>query len=138
MECKQRFPDLADALQEQADRALRKFAYEGDLKWVSLLTWAGGDPRSRGIRLGDENFGTEEDRAEIETTALMEACYQKNLDVLKKLKLDPKRDNLSELLACASTLSRTEIIKYLLGLGAQPNDKANGGAHPHWIAASAT
>lgn len=128
MECKQRFPDLADALQEQADRALRKFAYEGDLKWVSLLTWAGSDPRSRGIRLGDENFGTAEDRAKIATTALMEACYQKNLDVLKKLKLDPKRDNLSELLACASTLSRTEIIKYLLGLGAQPNDKANGGS----------
>jgi hypothetical protein len=128
MECKQRFPDLADALQEQADRALRKFAYEGDLKWVSLLTWAGADPRSRGIRLGDENFGTEEDRPEIETTALMEACYQKNLDVLKKLKIDPKHDNLSELLACASTLSSTEIIKYLLGLGTQANDKANGGS----------
>jgi hypothetical protein len=62
---------------------LRKFAYEGDLKWVSLLMWAGANPRSRGIMLGDEHFGrTEEDRAEIAATALMQACYQENPNVL--------------------------------------------------------
>ena len=48
LECKQRHPNLAIALQEQADRTLRTFAYDGDLKWVSLLLWAGADPRSRG------------------------------------------------------------------------------------------
>ncbi len=128
LECKGQYPELANALQEQADRALRKFAYDGDLKWVSLLMWAGADPRSRGLKLGDENFGTEEDRAEVEATALMEACYQENPAVLKRLKPDPKRDNLAELLNCASVLSRTEIIKYLLELGAKPNDKANGGS----------
>ena len=127
LECKRRYPELADALQEQADRALRKFAYDGDLKWVSLMIWAGADPRSRGLMLGDEHFAkTEEDRAELAATALMEACYQENLDVLKNLKLDPSRDNLTELLNCAAGLSRKEIIKYLLELGAQPNDKANG------------
>jgi hypothetical protein len=77
--------------------------------------------------LGDEHFGrTEEDRAELAATALMEACYQENVDVLKRLKPDPNRDNLTELLNCAAGLSRKEIIKYLLELGAQPNDKANG------------
>jgi hypothetical protein len=127
LDCKQRYPELANALQEQADRALRKFAYDGDLKWVSLLMWAGADPRSRGLMLGDEHFGrTEEDRAELAATALMEACCQENVDVLKRLKPDPNRDNLTELLNCAAGLSRKEIIKYLLELGAQPNDKANG------------
>ena len=77
--------------------------------------------------LGDEHFAkTEEDRAELAATALMDACYQENLDVLKKLKPDASRDNLTELLNCAAGLSRKEIIKYLLELGAKPNDKANG------------
>jgi len=76
--------------------------------------------------LGDEHFGRmEEDRAELAATALMEACYQENVEVLKKLKPDPSRDNLTELLNCAAGLARKEIIKYLLELGAQPNDKAN-------------
>ena len=35
-ECKQRYPDLAPQLQEQADQALRHFCFNGDLKWVSL------------------------------------------------------------------------------------------------------
>ena len=127
LECKRRYPELADALQEQADRALRKFAYDGDLKWVSLMLWAGADPRSRGLMLGDEHFvRTDEDRAELAATALMEACYQENVDVLKKLKPDPSRDNLTKLLNCAAGLSRKEIVKYLLELGAHPNDKANG------------
>ena len=127
LQCKRRYPELADALQEQADRALRKFAYDGDLKWVSLMMWAGADPRSRGLMLGDEQFGrTEEERAELAATTLMEACYQENVDVLRKLKPDPSLDNLTELLNCAAGLSQKEIIKYLLELGAQPNDKANG------------
>lgn len=56
----------------------------------------------------------------------MEACYQENVDVLKKLKPDPSRDNLTELLNCAAGVACKEIIKYLLELGAKPNDKANG------------
>jgi len=39
-------------LQEQLNCALRRFCGEGDMKWVSLLMWAGGDPRSRGPVLG--------------------------------------------------------------------------------------
>ena len=50
-ECKEKNPDTAPQLQEQADRALRYFCHEGDLKWVSLLMWVGGNPRTSGIRL---------------------------------------------------------------------------------------
>jgi hypothetical protein len=46
-------PELASGLQEQADRALRHFCNEGDLKWISLLLWAGANPRSRGPDLDD-------------------------------------------------------------------------------------
>lgn len=128
VECKDRFPEHRDALQEHIDRALRKFAFDGDLKWVSLLMWAGANPRSRGIRLGDESFGTEADRAEIASTALMDACYQETTDVLKRLRPDPNRDNLTELLSCAASLSRPQVVKYLLDIGATPNDKDNGGS----------
>src|SRR4051812_7460851 len=50
---KEAHPELAMALQEQVDRALRHFCYEGDLKWVNLLLWAGADPRIPGPTLDD-------------------------------------------------------------------------------------
>jgi hypothetical protein len=33
--------------------ALRQFCQEGNLKWVSLLIWAGANPRSSGPALDD-------------------------------------------------------------------------------------
>ncbi len=53
-ECKDKYPNLGPQLQEQADRALRYFCEKEDLKWVSLLMWAGADPRSIGPVWGDE------------------------------------------------------------------------------------
>ena len=49
VEYRKAHPELAA---EQLDRVLRHFAYEGDLKWISLLIWAGADPRSSGPVLG--------------------------------------------------------------------------------------
>src|SRR6476469_5174427 len=37
---KKAHPEFADSLQSQADRALRHFAKQADLKWISLLMWA--------------------------------------------------------------------------------------------------
>lgn len=123
-EYKNSHPELAAELQGQADRALRHFAYQGDLKWVSLMLWLGADPRSRGPTLHDEY----EDDPECYTTAFEEACSKGNLEVLKKLRLDPARDELSALLRCASLFAGKETIGYLLEQGADPNDKANGGS----------
>jgi hypothetical protein len=53
-ECREKHSDVAAQLQEQADRALRHFCFEGDLKWVSLLMWAGADPRSTGPMFDDD------------------------------------------------------------------------------------
>jgi hypothetical protein len=124
VEYKQAHPELAAALQEQLDCALRHFCGEGDLKWVSLLMWAGGNPRSRGSCLGKEY--TED--PECFTSGLEEACYSESLDVLKRLKPDPNRDNLTELLRCAAICGRKATLEYLLEIGAKPNDKANGGS----------
>ena len=40
---RQSHSELAVQLQEQVDCALRYFCGQGDLKWVSLMMWAGGD-----------------------------------------------------------------------------------------------
>ena len=124
VEYKRAHPELAAALQEQLDCALRYFCGRGDLKWVSLLMWAGGDSRSRGPCLEKEY--TED--PECYTSGLEEACRSENLDVLKKLKPDPSRDDLTELLGCAANWGRKETLVHLLEMGANPNDKANGGS----------
>jgi hypothetical protein len=95
-------PELAEALQEQLDCALRYFCGEVNLKWVSLLIWAGGDPRSHGPCLEKEY--TED--PECYTSGLEEARRSENLDVLKKLKPDPTRDNFNELLNYAAIWRR--------------------------------
>jgi hypothetical protein len=124
LECKESHPELAPQLQEQLDCALRHFCAEGDLKWVSLLRWAGGDPRSRGPSLGKDYT---EDPASF-TSGLEEACRSENAEVLKKLKPDPSRDNLSVLLREAAMWGRKATLEYLLEFGVNPNDKPNGGS----------
>jgi hypothetical protein len=124
LDYKRTHPELAAQLQEQVDCALRHFCGEGDMKWVSLLMWAGGDPRSRGPCLEKEY--TED--PDCFTSGLEEASRSENLDVLKKLKPDANRDNLSALLDCAAIWKRRETLEYLLQVGANPNDKPNGGS----------
>jgi hypothetical protein len=121
IECKKTHPEVAAQLQEQIDRVLRYFCHVGDLKWVSLLMWAGADPRTKGPRLyerdGSEGYGT----------AMEAAALGDSFDVLKRLKPNPKADDLGDLLVCASIGGNADIIGYLLKLGANPNCKANGG-----------
>jgi hypothetical protein len=115
-------PELAPQLQEQIDCALRYFCGEGDLKWVCLLLWAGADPRSKDRvsgRIGQKI------RSATRLDSQKPAAPRK-IDVLKKLKPDPKRDNFTELLHNAAIWSRSATLGYLLELGVNPNDKANG------------
>jgi hypothetical protein len=123
-ECKQKYPHLAAQLQEQADRALRHFCFEGDLKWVSLLIWAGANPRSKGPTLHDDNEGDESEHL----TALMAATYPEDLQILKRLKPDRNTDDLESLLLESARLGHVDAVRYLLELGAKPNGKENGGS----------
>ena len=124
VELKRSRPELSAAMQEQADCALRYFCGKGDMKWISLMLWAGANPRSLGPNL-DKDYAND---PECLTTALREAGYSGNVEVLKKLKPDPNRDDLSDLLHCAAVSGRSDAIRYLLEIGANPNDKPNGGS----------
>src|SRR5271157_1972143 len=60
IEFNQAHPDLAPALLEQANMALRYFCSKGEMKWVSLMLWAGADARAMGPSL-DETDPTDPD-----------------------------------------------------------------------------
>ena len=124
LEYKRAQPGLAAQLDEQADCALRYFCSEGNLKWVSLMLWIGANARTNGPSL-DERFGED---PECFTTALDEAAYAENVEILKKCRPEAGRDDLVSLLGHAAVLARTDTVIYLLGLGANPNDKENGGS----------
>jgi len=47
---------------------------------------------------------------------------------VEKLKPDPKKDDLGELLRAAGFYAQSQVIQFLLELGANPNDKPNGGS----------
>jgi hypothetical protein len=122
LECKRNHPELALELQKQADTALRYFCDTGNEKWVSLMLWLGADPRTEGPTPGDP------DDPEYYTTALRQAGYKANVKILKLLKLQPDRDNLSELISHSASFGGLEAVSYLLQLGANLNDKPNGGS----------
>jgi hypothetical protein len=50
------------------------------------------------------------------------------LDIIKRLGFDPEKDNLSDALKCAGWSGKEEVIKYLLEMGTNPNDKPNSGS----------
>ena len=122
MEYRDAHPELADGLQQQLDRALRHFCREGDRKCVSLLMWVGADPRSAG-----PIFLNESD-PDMDGTAFQEAAGLSRIDILKRLKPDPGRDDFGALVSQAAMSPATEVLQYLLQAGAQPNDKPNGGS----------
>jgi ankyrin repeat protein len=124
LDCRRMRPDLEPRLQEQADMSLRQFCQEGNLKWVSLMLWAGANPRTRGPAVDDLEHA---DDPEWHTTALHEACASGNVKILKRLEPNVS-DDLTALLDRAAFSAHRDLLAYLLDLGANPNDKADGGS----------
>lgn len=122
LECKRSHPEMADELQRQADAALRYFCDTGNEKWVSLMLWAGADPRTEGPNPGYP------DDAECRTTALQQASYKANVKILRLLKPQPDRDNISELVHHSAMFGNSEAVVFLLELHPNLNDKPNGGS----------
>ncbi len=128
LDCLRARPDLGDALQAQADMALRQACQDEDLKWVSLLRWLGASPRSKGLSTDDLDDDVAED-PDYQQSALQIACSSRKPDILRQLKPDPARDDLRELMAAAGQWTTTpETVAYLVSLGADVNDRADGGS----------
>jgi hypothetical protein len=88
------------------------------------MLWLGADPRRKGPCL-DSRF---EDDPGGDSTALEEACSGGKLDALRKFKPTVETDDLHALLRTASHLGYIDIVRYLLTLGLNINDKENTGS----------
>jgi len=123
-DCQEMRPELAGPLKQQAESALRFFSHTGNLKWVNLMLWLGADPRTKGPMV----YSHHDDDPECDGTAVEEACLSGKLEILRRFKVNPGTDNLAELLRSAGVSGHADVFRYLLDLGAHPNDMDNGGS----------
>lgn len=126
-ECLGIYMDLRDRVpsaRRQAAMALRVHARDGNLKWVSLLLWAGADPRLRVAIRDDREPGTETE--EGGGTALEDAVIHGQAEVMKKFKPDPTKDDVNALLCQCWLVPHPEIARILLELGAEVNTRVDG------------
>lgn len=119
---KDRFPSF----QDQLNFVLRYHCREGDLKWVSLLLWAGADPYAKGH---DDPY-QEPDPEEEGFCGLQLAALRGHHEIfkLKNLHLDPNHPYANDILDWACWPKRSHVLKILLEHGFKPNDQDNGGS----------
>lgn len=98
---------------KQAATALRYHAADGNLKWVSLLLWAGADPRLPVPRLDD----SEVDEESVDT-ALGAAVQRGQFEIIKRIKIDPARDNVTALANAYCFWPNPKLIEMFIKLGA--------------------
>jgi hypothetical protein len=120
--CRQRIPEL----QEQADIALRHHCYEGNMKWVSLMLWAGADPFARGGMEPNEVRDEEDDEG---LSALGWAALSSHYDVfaLKPIRSKLPGPHAAEFLRYLTEGKGLEVLKSMLEKGLNPNDQEGGG-----------
>ena len=120
-----RYKDRFPSFKEQVNIALRHHCKEGNLKWASLMLWAGGDPYARGPEVPDGEPDPEED-----WNALELAAFHGHFEVfgLKQILLDPSRPDTQHLLRSVCYSGNAKLLKELLDTGFNPVDQENGGS----------
>ena len=113
------------SFREQVNAALRYHCKEGNLKWVSLMLWAGGDPYAVG---SDAPWGIPD--PEEDWTALELAAFYGHFDIfkLKAIQLDPNKPRSYELLRSACWKGNSALLKMLLDKGYDPKDLEDKGS----------
>lgn len=118
--CRQRVP----AIQEQANIALRHHCKEGNLKWVSLMLWAGADPLEPGPETPGEQL-VEDDEG---LSALGYAALYDHLEVfdLKPVRAKLKGANRVDFFRYLNKREGVNVLKRLLEQGIPANDGEAG------------
>jgi len=113
------------SFQEQANVALRHHCKEGNMKWVSLLIWAGADP----LAPGESEPNAEPDPGDCGLSALGFAALYEHYEVfsLKKVAIPVDHPVTRELLRYGCDQDGLPLIEKLLDKGLDPNDQENGG-----------
>ena len=119
---KGRFPSF----QEQANIALRHHCKEGNMKWISLMLWAGADPYAPGTDDYSEKAGP---WSEAGLSALGYAALYGHTEVfaIKKLVLDVKHPSLQRVMHYAYRTEVARVVQRLFAMGMEPNDQESGG-----------
>ncbi len=118
------YMDLRDEVPSarmQAAMALRYHCGQGNLKWVSLLMWAGTDPRLVVPDVEDPNLNVPGAELYEPCSSLAEAVRSGRTEVVQKIGLKPAVDDLSLLLCEASFSCKPEIFSLLVVAGADPS-----------------
>jgi ankyrin repeat protein len=120
-----RHKDRYPSFQEQVNIALRHHCREGNLKWVSLLLWAGGDPFAKGSDSPDRDPDPDEDLCALEYAALYG-----HFDIfkLKQVRLDPNHSISEELMRWACRADTADFLKELIKNGFKPDSYENSGS----------
>jgi ankyrin repeat protein len=116
-----RYRDKIPSFKRQLNLALRHLAREGNLKWVSMLMWAGGDPHLHLPDIGEKPC------PRTDTSALEEAVRTNRFEIVDKIGIDAKRDNLDRMFDLACLLGHTKMAEMLLSHGAKPQGKDDSG-----------
>lgn len=115
-----KYRDRFPSLREQANVALRHHCTEGNLKWVSLMLWAGADPYAPGsARWNEEPKADDRGISALEYAAIY--GHYEVLD-LKAARLDPKRPATREVAECLCNPKGLGRLTKLLDAGMPVND----------------
>ncbi len=117
--------DRFQSFQRQADIALRYHCKAGNLKWISLMLWAGADPYSAGPDDPDREPSSEGGGY----SALALAALHRHYEVfqLKQVRLDAKHPSMRVAAFWSCHREGLGLLKVLLEHGLEPNDQENGG-----------
>jgi len=115
----QRYKDRVPSFQKQINIALRHHCKEGNMKWVSLLLWAGADPYEKGPDSAYDDSYPGEDLNALELAALFE---HPEIFKLKRIQLDPKQPRAKGLLRQVCHGGKADLLRGLLAKGFNPQE----------------
>jgi hypothetical protein len=120
-----RYKDRFPSFQEQVNIALRHHCKEGNLKWVSLLLWAGADPYVKGPDSPEAEPDPDEDICALEYAALY-----KHFEIfkLKQIRITPEHPIAQELLRNACRAENADFLIDLIKQGFKPAQQQDRGS----------